>query len=127
MEYKQSVQEIKRRILSMLEHNFGVDLDNATNDQLYKSVALIAREMMAQGRSEFLGEADRTNTKHIYYLCMEFLLGRSLKNTLYNLNVEDDFREALQEMGVKLDALYESEPDAGPRATAAWAAWLRAS
>ena len=113
MEYKQSVQEIKRRILSMLEHNFGMDLDNATNDQLYKSVALIAREMMAQGRSEFLGEADRTNTKHIYYLCMEFLLGRSLKNTLYNLNVEDDFREALQEMGVKLDALYESEPDAG--------------
>lgn len=113
MEYQQSVQEIKRKILSMLEHNFGVGLDNATNDQLYKSVALIARGMMDKGRTEFINEAERTHTKQVYYLCMEFLLGRSLKNTLYNLGVETVFREALQQMDVKLDSLYDCEPDAG--------------
>ncbi len=44
---------------------------------------------------------------------MEFLLGRSLKNNLFNLGLEDSFRKALSEMGVKLDNLYEQEPDAG--------------
>ncbi|MCH3973310.1 MAG: glycogen/starch/alpha-glucan phosphorylase [Oscillospiraceae bacterium] len=113
MEYKHSVPQIKKQILAKLEHNFGVDLENATNDQIYKSVALIAREMMEQGRSEFMAEAEKTETKHVYYLCMEFLLGRSLKNTLFNLGIEDEFREALKEMDVKLDSLYECEPDAG--------------
>lgn len=113
MEYRHSVQQIKKQILAKLEHNYGVGLENATNDQLYKSVALIAREMMEQGRSEFIAEAEKKDTKQVYYLCMEFLLGRSLKNTLFNLGVEESFREALQQMDVKLDALYECEPDAG--------------
>ena len=113
MEYRHSVQQIKKQILAKLEHNYGVGLENATNDQLYKSVALIAREMMEQGRSEFIAEAEKKDTKQVYYLCMEFLLGRSLKNTLFKLGGEESFREALQQMDVKLDALYECEPDAG--------------
>lgn len=49
----------------------------------------------------------------MYYLCMEFLVGRSLKNHLYNLGLTDVFREALQEISVDLEELYEQEPDAG--------------
>ncbi|ARP49466.1 MULTISPECIES: glycogen/starch/alpha-glucan phosphorylase [Caproicibacterium] len=113
MEYKHSVPQIEKQILAKLEHGYGVGLENATNDQIYKSVALIAREMMEQGCSEFMAEAEKTKTKQVYYLCMEFLLGRSLKNTLFNLGVENDFREALRQMGVKLDSLYDCEPDAG--------------
>ncbi|HCA71715.1 MAG TPA: alpha-glucan phosphorylase [Ruminococcaceae bacterium] len=113
MEYKQSVQQIKKGILAKLDHNYGVGLENATNDQLYKSVALMAREMMEQGRSEFMAEAEKQNAKQVYYLCMEFLLGRSLKNTLFNLGIEGRFRDALKQMDVKLDALYDCEPDAG--------------
>lgn len=113
MEYRHSVQQIKKQILAKLEHNFGVSLENATNDQLYKSIALLAREMMEQGRSEFMADAEKQQTKQVYYLCMEFLMGRSLKNTLFNLGVEESFREALQQMDVKLDALYDCEPDAG--------------
>ena len=48
----------------------------------------------------------RDSTKRVYYLCMEFLMGRSLKNNLYNLGIEEDFRKALSEMGLKLDNLY---------------------
>lgn len=76
-------------------------------------MALIVRELMAKGRAEFQQNAVRTETKRIYYLCMEFLLGRSLKNNLYNLGLEDNMREALSEFGIKLDHLYDQEPDAG--------------
>ena len=51
--------------------------------------------------------------KRVYYLCMEFLLGRSLKNSIYNLNIADQYSAALQSYGITLDDLYELEPDAG--------------
>ncbi|HEX3037998.1 MAG TPA: glycogen/starch/alpha-glucan phosphorylase [Oscillospiraceae bacterium] len=113
MNYKQPVKKIQEEIEEKLSHNFGVSLQNATNEQYYKAVVLIVRDMLVEGRDEFIARADKTGTKRIYYLCMEFLLGRSLKNNLYNLGIEEDFREALAVMNVKLDALYEEEPDAG--------------
>lgn len=113
MNEKQSVRKIQEQIEEKLTHNFGVVPDNATDEQYYKAVALIVREMLNKGRKETKDAAEKTNTKTIYYLCMEFLLGRSLKNNLYNLGLEEDFRQALDAMGVKLDNLYEQEPDAG--------------
>lgn len=113
MDYKQPVNKIKEAIGATLDNTFGVTLDNATDEQCYKAVALVVRDMMSKGRMEFKANAEKTHTKQIYYLCMEFLLGRSLKNSLFNLGVEDDFREALGGMGLKLDTLYEQEPDAG--------------
>lgn len=113
MNYKQPIGKIKENIEATLDHVFGVSLQNANDEQCYKAVALIVRQMMSKGRHEFIENAEKTNTKQIYYLCMEFLLGRSLKNNLYNLGIEEDFRKALSEMGIKLDSLYEQEPDAG--------------
>ena len=113
MDYKLSVEKIKENILTKLECVFGVSLENATDEQCYKAVALTVRELMAQGRAEYKAQAERTHTKQVYYLCMEFLLGRSLKNNLFNLGIEQDFRTALEQLGLKLDALYEQEPDAG--------------
>ena len=108
-----SIKKIQDQIEEKLTHNFGVVPDNATDEQYYKAVALIVREMLNRGRKETKEAAEKTNTKTIYYLCMEFLVGRSLKNNLYNLGLEEDFRQALEGMGVKLDNLYEQEPDAG--------------
>ena len=113
MNYSLSVSQIKEAIRDKLSHTFGVSLQNATNEEYYKAVALIVRELMAKGRAEFNTNAERTKTKHIYYLCMEFLLGRSLRNNLYNLGLEENVREALSEYGIKLEHLYEQEPDAG--------------
>ena len=113
MNYRQPVGKIKETILSTLDRVFGVSLENATDEQCYKAVALTVRDLMAAGRSEYMANAEKTHTKQIYYLCMEFLLGRSLKNNLFNLGIEEDFRKALAEMGLKLDCLYEQEPDAG--------------
>ena len=113
MNYTMSVGKIKAEIESRLQHNFGVTPENATDDHYYKAVALIISDLLCKGRSETKAAAEKTHTKQIYYLCMEFLMGRSLKNNLFNLGLEQSFREALGEMGIKLDNLYEQEPDAG--------------
>ncbi len=113
MDYKLSVEQIKEAIQDKLAHTFAVSLENATDEEYYKASVLIVRELMTKGRAEFVSNAEKTGTKQIYYLCMEFLLGRSLRNTLYNLGLEETFRKALSEYGIKLDSLYEQEPDAG--------------
>lgn len=113
MNYKQPKEKIQESVRSMLELVFGVSLENATNEQRYKAVALCVRDMMEKARSEYIARTQKTKTRQVYYLCMEFLLGRSLKNSLFNLGIEGDFRAALAEMGIRLDALYEQEPDAG--------------
>ena len=105
MNYSLTVPQIKEAIRDKLSHTFGVSLQNATNEEYYKAVALIVRELMAKGRAEFDQNAGRTETKRIYYLCMEFLLGRSLKNNLFNLGLEQSFQAALAEYGIKLEQL----------------------
>ncbi|MFA9381190.1 MAG: glycogen/starch/alpha-glucan phosphorylase, partial [Acetanaerobacterium sp.] len=61
----------------------------------------------------FAADVDSRGGKRVYYMCVEFLLGRSLKNNLYNLGLETVAAEVLSGMGVELDALFEHEPDAG--------------
>lgn len=113
MNYSMSVDQIKAAIKDKLSNIYGVSPENATNDEYYKASALIVRDLMMRGRNEFVQNAEKTETKQIYYLCMEFLLGRSLKNNLFNLGLEENFRKALKDMGIRLSSLYEQEPDAG--------------
>ena len=97
MTYKMTVPQIKEAIREKLSHSFGVSLENATYEEYYKAVVLIVRELLTKGRTEFIDNAEKTGTKQVYYLCMEFLLGRSLRNNLYNLGLEDSFKKALAE------------------------------
>ena len=113
MNYKMTPAQVQSAIREKLSHIYGVSAKNASDDEFYKASALVVRDLLVRGRDEFVREAEKQETKQIYYLCMEFLLGRSLKNNLFNLGLEDSFRKALSEMGVKLDNLYEQEPDAG--------------
>ena len=106
-------KEFGKLLQDKLTSEYGVELSVASNQQIYRSLALICRQMMSENHKKFQSKAIGTGTKQVYYLCMEFLLGRSLKNNLFNLGLEDSFRKALSEMGVKLDNLYEQEPDAG--------------
>lgn len=113
MKYALTKKQTQELISNNLSHYFGVTPEDATYEQFYKSVAMIVREMMRDGRKEFEEVADKANSKRIYYLSMEFLMGRSLKNTLYNLNLTKTFNSALKDFGIVLDKLYECEPDAG--------------
>ncbi len=113
MNYKLSPSEIRKLIIAKLSHNFGVDPAEASDEHYYKAVVLIVRDLLSQGRKEFINKAEKQNRKQIYYLCMEFLMGRSLKNNLYNLGLENTVKSALLSMGIKLENIYEQEPDAG--------------
>ncbi len=108
-----SVSQAKKLINDKLSHFFGVTPDTATDEQYYKSVAMILRDELSEMNSAFRHTASGQDSKQVYYLCMEFLMGRSLKNNLYNLGLTDVFSEALKGFGVKLEKLYALEPDAG--------------
>ena len=70
-------------------------------------------QVLALAAGKNVKKAEEQNTKQVYYLCMEFLMGRSLKNSLFNLGLTEPVKEALAGFGVKLDKIYEMEPDAG--------------
>lgn len=113
MNYALSKKKAKELLTAKLSHFMGVTPEEATDEQYYKAIALIVRDMMSEGRAAFSEEAAKAGTKKIYYLCMEFLMGRSLKNNLYNLNLTEVFDSVLADYGVKLENLYDCEPDAG--------------
>lgn len=108
-----STSQAKKMITDKLSHFFGVSPADATDEQFYKAVAMIVRDRLSAQNSEFRHVADGQDSKQVYYLCMEFLMGRSLRNNLYNLGLVETFDAALDSMGVKLEKLYEQEPDAG--------------
>lgn len=105
--------ELKKRVTARLSTHFGVTPENATEEQLYNALALTLRDLMLDMRREFEAETDKQQGKQVYYLCMEFLMGRSLKNTLYNLGLTDAAASLAKAFGTKLERLYELEPDAG--------------
>lgn len=108
-----SVSQAKKLIANKLSHFFGVSPADANNEQFYKAVAMILKDMLSEMNSDFRDTAKGQDSKKVYYLCMEFLMGRSLKNNLYNLKLTKVFEEALESFDVSLEKLYELEPDAG--------------
>ena len=106
-------KQAKEIIRTKLSHKFGVEPNEATDEQYYKALAMVIRDLLKQRNSKFVKEAAEAGSKHIYYISMEFLMGRSLRNNLYNLGLDGVFKDALKDMGVKLDAVYDCEPDAG--------------
>ena len=108
-----SAAQAKKMISDKLSHFFGVSPDTASLEQFYKAVAMIVRDELASMNSDFRHAAEKQSAKKVYYLCMEFLMGRSLKNNLYNLGLVDVFENALKSFDVSLESLYSQELDAG--------------
>ena len=113
MNYNPSAQEVRAGIEEKLSRHFGCTPTEASRDQMYKAAAMTVKEILTEKRGQFKKKVNRTGSKRIYYMCMEFLLGRSLKTNLCNLGLQDEYRKALSDMGFELDDLYECEPDAG--------------
>ena len=96
-----------------LSRYFGVAPKEATKEQIYKAVVLAVRDVMLEKRDKFYKKYRSQEGKRVYYLCMEFLMGQSLKNSTYNLGMQDAFNKALSKIGISLEELYDLEPDAG--------------
>ncbi len=106
-------KEVKDLIKGKLSRYFGVSPTEASKDQIYKAVVMAVRDILLEKRQQFHKKVKAKRAKRVYYLCMEFLLGRSLKNSLYNLNATSIFEKVVSSYGLSLDELYEQEPDAG--------------
>ena len=106
-------KEALEMLSGKLSRYFGVTFLEADNEQLYKAVVMTIRDILLEKRKSYHYKIKEAQGKRVYYLCMEFLLGRSLKNNVYNLGVEQAFEEVLKTKGLSLDDLYEQEPDAG--------------
>ena len=105
--------ELKQMLVSKLSRYFGVTPEEASAEQVYKSVVLVVKDILTQKRADFKINVKKQEAKKIYYLCMEFLIGRCLKNNLCNLGIDQAMQEIVADMGQSLDALYTLEPDPG--------------
>ena len=95
------------------QHEFGCSIDEATEKQAYRALCTVVREMLAEKRRSYRHTCREEGRKQVFYMSMEFLVGTSLRNNLFNLGVEEGFREALAEKGFDIEKLYDMEPDAG--------------
>ena len=105
--------EVKNDIVKKLSRYFGCAPAEATPEQAYKAAAITVLHLLTEKRQAFKEKVRRQDAKKVYYLSMEFLVGRSLKTNLANLGLTEAYRQALASIGFDLNTLYECEPDAG--------------
>ena len=110
---RMSVEQIKASIRSKLENNFGCEVAEATNEQLYQALARTVRDEVMQRRTASHGERKRQKAKKVYYFSAEFLVGRALHNNMVNLVNEKNYMQALEELGLNKDIIFEEEPEPG--------------
>ena len=108
-----TTNDVRALVLDKLARYFAITPENATEEQIYKAVALVVRDMLLQKKQENNARIADGKHKRVYYLCMEFLVGRSLKNNLFNLGLTKQFDECLKGMNFSLDDIFELESDAG--------------
>ena len=103
---REAMEDALRRI-------FGCSLQDATEKQIYRALCTVVRELLAEKNRLFQNRCAKEEKKEVYYMSMEFLVGTSLRNNLYNLGIEQEYRDFLAQVGISIDHLYAMEPDAG--------------
>ena len=107
----------EQKAISLLEETlakyYDITLKEATSNDLYKALATISHEILLDKREKFHSKVTKEQGKRVHYLCMEFLLGRNLKSTLFNLGLDKVFAKVLKEINIDIEDVYEVENDAG--------------
>lgn len=106
-----SKDDIKNKIVSNLKTMACKTLATASKNELYQAVAYLVRDLITDKWLATQEVHSESNCKKVYYLSMEFLMGRFLGNAIINLCAEENFKEALRELGVDYNLLEEQEHD----------------
>lgn len=96
-----------------LNGQFQVSIDSATDEQIYYALANISNEHVLKKRASTFDEKSKKNKKTLHYISIEFLIGKTLKNNLWNLGLEKDCQILLKKNKKDLEKVYEIENDAG--------------
>ena len=113
MATKTQNKTILQTINNKLEKYYNVKFEEASNNQLYNALAKISLDKFLEKRQKFNVEYNKKRGKMIYYLCMEFLVGKSLKSALFNLGVLDEVNKLFKKNGKDLQQIFDLEDDAG--------------
>lgn len=104
---------INEMVDDFLAKTYGIQLQDADIDQLFRACATAVNDILRSLRRNYNAKVKEQKGRRVYYLCMEFLVGKSLKNHIHNLGLVKEFQELLKPLGYSLEDLYEYEPDAG--------------
>ena len=110
---KLTKKEFEKILKDKVVSECGVTLDVASAEQIYRCMAMIVRQIMSDRQKQFQAKTLGEGKKQVYYLCMEFLMGRSLRTSLFNLGLNEVAEQVLADADIKIDTIYEQEPDAG--------------
>ena len=105
-------EEFKQEVKDNLKTLFRRSIEDATQVQLFQAVAFAVKDYIVDMWMETHKKYEVQDAKTVYYLSMEFLMGRALGNCMINLKAYDEIREALTELGIDPDAIEDTEPDA---------------
>lgn len=108
-----SKAELKKQFVDILHNDFQTTPDDASDQQVYEALTKIVVGILKAKRRHFTVKTHSAGNKKVYYLSMEFLMGRSLKTSLYNLEMINETVEMLKDFGISINGIYECEPDAG--------------
>jgi len=106
-------EKFKEAVFENIKTQFRKTIDQVTEEQVFQSVAYAVRDIIADQWIDTHKTYIKEDAKTVYYMSMEFLMGRALGNNIINLQVNDVIKEVLEELGFDLNAIEDQEPDAG--------------
>ena len=104
---------LKESILENIKNQFRKTIDQASNQEIFQAVAYATRDIIIDQWIETHKTYEEVDAKTVYYMSMEFLMGRAFGNNIINLKVNDVVKEVLDELNVDLNVIEDEEPDAG--------------
>lgn len=108
-----SKEEFKKSIIENVKNQYRRTIDEATPQQIFQAVSYAIKDVIIDDWIATQKQFDETGAKKVYYLSMEFLMGRALGNNIINLGAKKAVKEALEELGFDLNAIEDQEPDPG--------------
>lgn len=105
-------EEFKQNVVDNLKVLFRRSVEDAEQGQLFQAVAYAAKDIVVDQWMASHKQFEKEDKKTVYYLSMEFLMGRALGNIIINLKGNQAIKEAIEELGLDLDVIEDQEPDA---------------
>ena len=104
-------ETFKKEVVENVKHLYRKTMDEASEQEIFQAVSYVVKDVIIDQWLATQQEFDKADPKIVYYMSMEFLMGRALGNNLINLTVYNEVKEALEEMGINLNAVEDQEPD----------------
>lgn len=105
--------ELKEQFVNIIHNDYQTTPEEASDQQVFEALTKIVVNILKAKRRHFTVKTNSQGRKKVYYLSMEFLMGRSLKTSIYNLEMVKETTDMLKEFGISINSIYDQEPDAG--------------